>query len=47
MLVLGIISYVAVDTTQATDSNRGKLYINGEQQTLFQLLHIQHKINLL
>ena len=34
----------AVDTTQSTDTNRVKLYINGTQVTSFQLQLIQLKI---
>ena len=31
--MVGIIYVVAVDTTQATASNRVKLYVNGVQET--------------
>jgi hypothetical protein len=45
MFQLGIILLLLVDTTQATASNRLKLYLNGSQITSFvQQQIIQHKI---
>ena len=35
ILMLGIMLFLDYDTTQATASDRLKMYVNGEQQTEF------------